>query len=157
MKPSDLDPVVDALEAELRPYRDSHTTYRRLPERGRDRVDILAEMRALAEREDPKWRSGFASGAVYHGGQDHIDFLNEVYALNSQSNPLHPELWPSAVKYEAEVVAMTASLLGGGEEGTPTVCGTISSGGTERGSKNTNTAATTSAVTSPSTPARPAK
>jgi sphinganine-1-phosphate aldolase len=131
MKPSDLDPVVDALEAELRPYRDSHHTYRRLPDRGRDRADILAEMRELAEREDPKWRSGFASGAVYHGSQDHIDFLNQVYAITSQSNPLHPELWPSAVKYEAEVVAMTASLLGGGEEGVSSVCGTISSGGTE--------------------------
>lgn len=131
MKPSDLDPVVDALESELRPYRDSHETYSQLPHRGRPRAEILAEMRALAEREDHKWRSGFASGAVYHGGQDHIDFLNEVYAVNSQSNPLHPELWPSAVKYEAEVVAMTAALLGGGPDGVPSVCGTISSGGTE--------------------------
>ena len=131
MKPSDLDPVVDALEAELRPYRESHETYKRLPRRGRDRADILAEMRSFAEREETKWRSGFASGAVYHGGQDHIDFLNEVYALNSQANPLHPELWPSAVKYEAEVVAMTASMLGGGEDGVESVCGTISSGGTE--------------------------
>jgi glutamate/tyrosine decarboxylase-like PLP-dependent enzyme len=131
MKPSDLDPVIDALEAELRPYRDSHHTYTRLPTSGRDRDDILEEMRDLAREEEPKWRSGFASGAVYHGGQDHIAFLNEVYAVNSQANPLHPELWPSAVKYEAEVVAMTASMLGGGEDGVASVCGTVSSGGTE--------------------------
>ena len=131
MKPSDLDPVMDALEAELRPYRDSHRTYTRLPTTGRERSDILDEMRDLAREEEPKWRSGFASGAVYHGGQDHISFLNEVYAINSQANPLHPELWPSAVKYEAEVVAMTAAMLGGGEEGEPGVCGTVSSGGTE--------------------------
>ena len=82
-------------------------------------------------REAPKWRDGFASGAVYHGGDEHVAFLNEVYALNSQANPLHPELWPSAVKYEAEVVAMTASMLGGGAGGVDTVCGTVSSGGTE--------------------------
>ena len=131
MKPSDLDPVVDALEAELRPYRDSHHTYRRLPADGRDRREILDEMRELAAREEAKWRAGYSSGAVYHGSADHIEFLNEVYAVNSQSNPLHPELWPSAVKYEAEVVAMTASMLGGGEEGVPTVCGTVTSGGTE--------------------------
>jgi glutamate/tyrosine decarboxylase-like PLP-dependent enzyme len=131
MKPSDLDPVVDALEAELRPYRDSHTVFRRLPPAGRDRGEILDEMRGLAEREEQKWRTGFASGAVYHGGQDHIDFLNQVYALTSQANPLHPELWPSAVKYEAEIVAMTASMLGGGADGVDTVCGTVSSGGTE--------------------------
>ena len=131
MKPSDLDPVVDALEAELRPYRDSHHTYRRLPADGRDRREILDEMRELAGREEAKWRAGYSSGAVYHGSADHIEFLNEVYAINSQSNPLHPELWPSAVKYEAEVVAMTASMLGGGEEGVTTVCGTVTSGGTE--------------------------
>ena len=131
MKPSDLDPVVDALEAELRPYRDSHHTYRRLPADGRDRREILDEMRELAGREEAKWRAGYSSGAVYHGSADHIEFLNEVYAINSQANPLHPELWPSAVKYEAEVVAMTASMLGGGEEGVPTVCGTVTSGGTE--------------------------
>ncbi|MDE3086076.1 MAG: aminotransferase class V-fold PLP-dependent enzyme [Acidobacteriota bacterium] len=131
MKPSDLDPVVDALEAELRPYRDSHHTYRRLPSGGRDRREILDEMRELASREEAKWRAGYSSGAVYHGSADHIEFLNEVYAVNSQSNPLHPELWPSAVKYEAEVVAMTATMLGGGEEGVPTVCGTVTSGGTE--------------------------
>ena len=57
--------------------------------------------------------------------------MNEVYALNSQANPLHPDLWPSAVKFEAEIVAMTATMLGGGEAGVPTVCGTVSSGGTE--------------------------
>jgi sphinganine-1-phosphate aldolase len=57
--------------------------------------------------------------------------LNEVYAINSQANPLHPELWPSAVKYEAEIVAMTGAMLGGGETGVDSVCGTVSSGGTE--------------------------
>ena len=131
MKPSDLDPVVDALEAELRPYRDTHHTHRRLPRGGLERQAILEEMRELAGREEAKWRAGYASGAVYHGGADHIEFLNEVYAINSQANPLHPELWPSAVKYEAEVVAMTATMLGGGEEGVATVCGTVTSGGTE--------------------------
>ncbi|MHB8438793.1 MAG: pyridoxal phosphate-dependent decarboxylase family protein [Acidimicrobiales bacterium] len=131
MKPSDLDPVVDALEAELRPYRESHHVYRRLPEAGRDRSEILAEMTDLAARERAKWHSGFASGAVYHGGEEHVEFLNKVYAITSQANPLHPELWPSAVKYEAEIVAMTASMLGGGEQGVQSVCGTVSSGGTE--------------------------
>jgi sphinganine-1-phosphate aldolase len=131
MKPSDLDVVIDALETELRPYRDTHKVYRALPATGRDRDEILREMRQLAAKEEAKWRGGFASGAVYHGGADHLEFLNEVYAINSQANPLHPELWPSSVKYEAEVVAMTASMLGGGGEGVDTVCGTLSSGGTE--------------------------
>src|SRR5487761_916553 len=131
MRSSDLDPVVDALEAELRPYRESHKTYTSLPAAGRPRAEILAEMRERAQREKRKWQDGFASGAVYHGGAEHVDFLNDVYSITSQANPLHPELWPSAVKYEAEIVAMTASMLGGGESGLESVCGTVSSGGTE--------------------------
>jgi glutamate/tyrosine decarboxylase-like PLP-dependent enzyme len=131
MESSDLDFVVDVLEAELRPYRESHHTYRELPATWRPRAEILGEMRELAAGEEPKWRDGFASGAVYHGGSEHVDFLNEVYAINSQANPLHPELWPSAVKYEAEIVAMTGAMLGGGQGGVSSVCGTVSSGGTE--------------------------
>ncbi len=68
----------------------------------------------MAELEAARWEDGYASGSVYNGDPDHIDFLNEVYALNSQANPLHTDLWPSAVKYESEIVAMTATMLGGG-------------------------------------------
>ena len=59
-----------------------------------------------------------------------VGFLNRVYALNSQSNPLHADLWPSASKYEAEVVSMTAGMLGAGRTGDD-VCGMVTSGGTE--------------------------
>jgi glutamate/tyrosine decarboxylase-like PLP-dependent enzyme len=61
-----------------------------------------------------------------------VAFLSNIYRAQSQSNPLHPDLWPSATKFEAEIVAMTASMLGAGHAspGTPVV-GTVSSGGTE--------------------------
>ena len=62
MESSDLDFVVDVLEAELRPYRESHHTYRQLPATGRPRGEILAEMRELAALEEPKWRDGFRLG-----------------------------------------------------------------------------------------------
>jgi glutamate/tyrosine decarboxylase-like PLP-dependent enzyme len=69
---------------------------------------------------------------VYHGDPGHVEFLNRVYAAQSQSNPLHPDLWPSATKFEAEIVAMTASMLGAAEAPAETpVTGTVSSGGTE--------------------------
>jgi len=116
MESSDLDFVVEVLEAELRPYRQSHHTYRQLPPTGRPRAEILAEMREFAELEEPKWRDGLRRARV-HGGSEHVEFLNEVYAINSQANPLHPELWPSAVKFEAEIVAMTGAMLGGGDAG----------------------------------------
>ena len=57
MESSDLDFVVDILEAELRPYRETHHTYRELPTTGRPRAEILAEMRELAAGEEPhEWR-----------------------------------------------------------------------------------------------------
>lgn len=119
------------IEAEIKPYRDAFPAYRSLPTQGVDRQAILDDMAALQERERKRWEEGYASGAVYHGDPGHIDFLNRVYALNSQSNPLHADLWPSTVKYEAEIVAMTGDMLGAGAVTDGEVCGTVSSGGTE--------------------------
>lgn len=120
------DPLAE-LDAALKPYRGRFPTFTRLPAEGRPRDEVLDEMAAIAEEERPRWEDGRASGAVYQGDREHIDFLNRVYALNSQSNPLHLDLWPSAAKYEAEIVRMTATMLNGGDE----VVGTVTSGGTE--------------------------
>ncbi|WP_374712041.1 pyridoxal phosphate-dependent decarboxylase family protein [Symbiobacterium terraclitae] len=119
--------LLAALEAQVKPYRNRFPSHARLPATGRPREEILAEIAAMQEAEAPRWREGYASGAVYHGDDEHIAFLNQVYALHSQSNPLHPDLWPSAAKFEAEIVAMTARMLNGPE----TACGTLTSGGTE--------------------------
>jgi len=133
--------VLGDLEPSLKPYREGFTSYAMLPGKGREREEILHEMKELKAIEDVRWKDGFVSGAVYHGDEEHIRFLNQVYALHSQSNPLHSDIWPSASKFESEIVSMTAQLLGahmlGG--GAPTgetganngVCGTLTSGGTE--------------------------
>ncbi len=126
----DIEQLVSELTQSIKPYRESLTSYDRLPEAGRSRDEILQEMQALYAREEPRWREGLVSGAVYHGSQDHIDFQNQVYAINSQTNPLHFDVWPSGVKFEAEVVSMTAHMLGADKEGDEIV-GTVTSGGTE--------------------------
>ena len=124
----EYDVLMAGLESSVKPYKNTFTTFTQLPEHGRDRADILREMEAMRAHEEAAWKDGFVSGAVYHGDQEHIDFLNRVYALNSQSNPLHADVWPSATKFEAEIVTMTANMLNGqGQD----VCGTLSSGGTE--------------------------
>ncbi len=117
-------------------YRERYRRFAALPSSGRDRDEVLAEMTEIASLEAAKWQQGYASGSVYHGDPDHIAFLNQVYALNSQSNPLHTDLWPSAIKFESEIVAMTATMLGAGGigdgPGTDSgVAGTLSSGGSE--------------------------
>jgi sphinganine-1-phosphate aldolase len=124
------DDLLHDLEASVKPYRAAFASFTRLPTTGLPCDEILAEMEALCAIEKPRWQDGYASGAVYHGDAAHIDFLNRVYALNSQSNPLHSDLWPSAAKYEAEIVSMVAHLLGADAAGDE-ICGTVSSGGTE--------------------------
>jgi len=125
---SEYGEMMAGLERSVKPYQNNFDAFTKIPATGRDRAEILHEMEALYTREQDRWEEGFVSGAVYHGDQEHIDFLNKVYAINSQSNPLHADVWPSATKFEAEIVAMTADMLGGaGQE----VCGTVSSGGTE--------------------------
>ncbi len=107
-----------------------HATYDHIPQVPLGRSEILDTIAALAQSEEEDWSKGRASGAVYHGDREHIDFLNEVYSLHSQSNPLHIDLWPSGMKFEAEIVAMTASMLGS-DETSDEIVGTVTSGGTE--------------------------
>jgi len=128
--------MMQEIEDSIKPYKKDMETFTHLPRTGRGREKIIAEMEALKAREESKWKDGFVSGAVYHGDEDHIDFLNRVYALNSQSNPLHTDVWPSTTKFEAEVVAMTANMLHADSvtedlDADDEVCGVISSGGTE--------------------------
>jgi glutamate/tyrosine decarboxylase-like PLP-dependent enzyme len=120
--------IMAGLEKSLKPYKNKFTAFTQIPAVGRDHADILRDMESMRAQEEAHWKDGFISGAVYHGDQKHIDFLNQVYAINSQSNPLHSDVWPSANKFESEIVAMTADMLGGAGQD---VCGTLSSGGTE--------------------------
>ena len=117
------------LEAEVKPYRGRVPSYRHLPAEGRPPEEILAEMEGLAAAEDDRWREGLVSGAVYHGEPEHVAFLNRAYSIASQANPLHADLWPSAMKYEAEIVSMTAHMLGVPEDAD--AFGAVTSGGTE--------------------------
>ena len=125
------DPIAE-LERQLKPYRNQFPSYRELPADGLSRTDVAGLIDRLASAEERRWRDGHASGAVYHGDPDHVRFLSRVYAAQSQSNPLHPDLWPSVTKYDAEIVAITANMLGAGRVAPEApVVGTVSSGGTE--------------------------
>lgn len=133
--------LLKEIEASSKPYRERFASFRELPQQGRPRQQILADMQTILDEEKQAWSQGYVSGAVYHGDPEHIGFLNQVYALNSQSNPLHADVWPSASKYEAEIISMCARMLGAeahspeGESGEAAaedeIVGSVSSGGTE--------------------------
>jgi sphinganine-1-phosphate aldolase len=131
---SDPGDLLASLERQLKPYR-GHSdvpAFAELPADGLPREQVAGLIERLADSEESRWRAGYASGAVYHGDPEHIAFMNRVYAAQSQANPLHPDLWPSATKYEAEVVSMTARMLGADHASAKApIVGTVNSGGTE--------------------------
>lgn len=103
----------------------------KLPSKGVSDEELLSQLEVWKEQDEARWSGGQASGAVYHGGQEHMEVINRAMGMFSVGNPLHGDLWPSLVKMEAEVISMTAGLVGGGDAGDPGVCGVMTSGGTE--------------------------
>jgi hypothetical protein len=95
-----------------------------LPKKGMKAEAIIKLMRDATHEENVKWETGHVSGAVYNGQAKHIELLNEAFSMYSISNPLHPDIWPSIMKFDSEVIAMTADLVNGGDTG---VCGSSSS------------------------------
>ncbi len=126
--------LLEELRQALKPYHDM-PVFTRLPETGWDRMTLLHLIQAMVGREEGRWQQGFVSGTVYHGGNELASLIHQVYALTSHTNPLHADLWPSVSKFEAEIVAMTAAMLGAEAAQTmdpdARVCGTVTSGGTE--------------------------
>jgi len=96
------------------------------PKAGRSREDVLDTMRA-ARDHDIKWQRGRAFGLVYHISEEIDELLKEAFTMFFSENGLNPTAFPSLRKFESEVVAMTASLLGGDSN----VCGNMTTGGTE--------------------------
>jgi sphinganine-1-phosphate aldolase len=108
--------------------RNLGTVHRQLPIKGVSAADVMGFLRGQAEGESAAWKEGRVSGAIYYGDDDHNALLNSAFSLYSIANPLHPELNPSGMKLESEVISMTAALVRGTCE---SVCGCTTSGGTE--------------------------
>jgi len=126
----DVNEFTRELQKSLKPYRGRYEAYNQLPSQGLKRDQILQLMQEFYNLEEAKWKDGFVSGTVYHGDLEHIDFQSKVYTINSQSNPLHFDVWPSTGKFEAEIVSMTANMLNA-DKTSDDIVGTVSSGGTE--------------------------
>ena len=124
----EFDRLLSGMRDELKPYRD-RLSLQQLPKHGLPRKELMKEMEELRRLEKDTWEEGRVSGGVYHGDEEHIAFLNQAYALNSQTNPLHADLWPRITKFESEIVSMTGRMLG--VSGDNEVFGSVSQGGTD--------------------------
>lgn len=110
----------------LFPYASRYPVVREFPEHGRPRHEIVAEIEAMSAAEDAVALEGKISGSIYSGDHDHYAFLNEVFGHYSHANVLQRDVYPSATRFEGEIIAMTADLMHA-----PEPCGAITSGGTE--------------------------
>lgn len=119
----------------FKPYQGRFASLNRLPEKGRDRNEIFQELSTMAEEENARWKTGQVSGTFYHAGEEHLAFLNKIFALFSHDNTIQFDLCPSLFKMESEIIAMTAAMLHGQAvkkiDPAAEVCGTVTSGGTE--------------------------
>ncbi|KAL2547223.1 Sphingosine-1-phosphate lyase [Forsythia ovata] len=103
-----------------------------LPRAGLGRM-VIEKMKD-EKQNDAAWQ-GKCSGTVYIGGNEyegHFSLINEACSMFAHTNPLHLDVFQSVVRFEAEVVAMTAALLGSKEKSSGgQICGNMTSGGTE--------------------------
>ncbi|KAF8547229.1 PLP-dependent transferase [Imleria badia] len=116
------------IEDKLVPKGGEITRHLALPAQGKSSEWILQEM-ARMDKElgtHTDWRQGKISGAVYHGGDDLSKVLVAAFERYAVSNPLHPDVFPSIRKMEAEIVAMCLRMYNN-----PDGAGTMTSGGTE--------------------------
>ncbi|HEY7938891.1 MAG TPA: aminotransferase class V-fold PLP-dependent enzyme, partial [Acidimicrobiales bacterium] len=112
------------------PYQDRFPVQRTLPEHGRPRADILAELATMAKEEDAFWETGKCSGTMYCGDHDHYDFLAEAFGLYAHVNALQRDMCPSSTRFEGEIIAMALDLFHAEAITDSEAAGMITSGGT---------------------------
>ncbi|GKU92809.1 hypothetical protein SLEP1_g6484 [Rubroshorea leprosula] len=122
--------VVDKLQSSTKSKREGWRT--ELPIIGLG--DGVIEKMNDEKRKDVDWQ-GRCSGTVYIGGNEsggHFSLINQACSMFAHTNPLHLDVFQSVAHFEAEVVAMTAALLGSKQKASGgQVCGNMTSGGTE--------------------------
>lgn len=97
-----------------------------LPSSRKPAEEVLNTMRRI-RTHDAKWHEGRTWSLVFHASDEVTGLLQEAYGLFFSENGLNPMAFPSLKKFEAEVVSMTADLLGGDGQ----TVGNMTSGGTE--------------------------
>jgi sphinganine-1-phosphate aldolase len=80
-----------------------------------------------ARTHDVDWRNGRIGVYIHYAGDDVLEVAKKAYLKYFSENGLGPKAFPSLARFEAEVIAMSLGLLGGG----PDAAGAMTTGGTE--------------------------
>ena len=97
-----------------------------IPKKGLSKESLFREMEEI-QKADANWKEGRTWSLVYYGGKNIDEIIKEAYNMFFHGNGLNPMAFKSLRKFETEVVAMAASMLGGGED----AAGSMTSGGSE--------------------------
>ncbi len=112
------------------PYAERYGVLRALPEKGRPREEVLAELAEMARDEDAFWESGRCSGTMYCGDHDHYGFMTEAFGLYAHVNALQRDICPSQTRFEGEIIAMALDLFHAEAVSDAVPAGLVTSGGT---------------------------
>lgn len=97
-----------------------------IPSHGLTGEEILSTLRDYQQYDVP-WRDGRVLTGVYDPGEAAAGVIKQAYMAYLSENALYPNLFPSLLQVENDIVRMLAGLLGGDER----VAGNCTSGGTE--------------------------
>ena len=117
---------VERMLDDLFPYRRVMATQRVIPQRGVDRESVLSDIASMAKTEDAVGDAGRVSGSLYSGDHAHYHFLAQVFEHFAHANVLQRDMYPSATKFEGEIIAMAADLFHD-----PQPIGVVTSGGSD--------------------------
>jgi glutamate/tyrosine decarboxylase-like PLP-dependent enzyme len=98
----------------------------KIPAKGLEKNDLFARMESYRANDTP-WREGRTWAYVYDPGKEVEEVIKQAYMMYLSENGLDPTAFPSALRFETEVVAMAIAHLRGDEK----VVGNFTSGGTE--------------------------
>jgi glutamate/tyrosine decarboxylase-like PLP-dependent enzyme len=111
------------------PYADRYPVLRGRPAEGRDRDELLGELREMATEEDASWENGKVSGSMYCGDHDHYAFMTEAFEMYGHMNALQRDICPSSTRFEGEIIAMALDVMHADAVTDSEAVGLVSSGG----------------------------
>jgi sphinganine-1-phosphate aldolase len=87
--------------------------------------EIIGMMNELKSRDFSKKK---LSGTYYHEIKEIDSFVSRIYPIFQRTNPLHPDIFPSIMKMERDIITMTINLFNGDIK---KCFGSLTTGGTE--------------------------
>lgn len=98
----------------------------RLPARGASREEVRRKLEEATADDIKNPEQRLHPGMTYPAGEDIDEVAREAYVRFFKTNPLYAKRYRSLVRFEREIVSMTAGLLHGAH-----AVGSVTSGGTE--------------------------